>query len=36
MWAAVVYTMILNNFYGGYPTIEGEPYVAIEPGQPCS
>jgi hypothetical protein len=35
LWAAVVYTMILNNFFGGYPNIEGEPYVAIEPDQPC-
>jgi hypothetical protein len=34
-WAAVVYSMILNNFWGGYPTIEGEPYVAIEPDEPC-
>jgi hypothetical protein len=34
-WAAVVYSMILNNFWGGYPTIDGEPYVAIEPDQPC-
>lgn len=32
----VVYTMILNNFDGLMPTIEGEPYVAIEPDQPCS
>jgi hypothetical protein len=35
LWAAVVYTMILNNFHGGHPTIEGEPYVAIEPDQRC-
>lgn len=39
-WAAVVYSMILNNFSGIYPTIgiagdEGEPYVAIEPDLPC-
>ncbi len=34
-WAAFVYTMILNNFDGGYPTIDGEPYVAIELDQPC-
>jgi hypothetical protein len=34
-WAAAVYTMILTNFHGGYPVIEGEPYVAIEPDQPC-
>lgn len=34
-WAALVYTMILNNFFGGYPTIDGEPYVAIDPDQPC-
>ena len=34
-WAMVVYNMALNNFDGGYPTIDGEPYVAIEPDQPC-
>jgi hypothetical protein len=34
-WASVVYSMVLNNFYGGYPTIDGVPYVAIEPDQPC-
>jgi hypothetical protein len=34
-WAAVVYNMSLTNFYGGYPIIDGEPYVAIEPDQPC-
>lgn len=34
-WAAVVYSMILNNFWGGHPTIDGEPYFAIEPDQPC-
>jgi hypothetical protein len=34
-WAAVVYSMILENFSGGYPEIEGEPYVAIDPDQPC-
>jgi len=34
-WAAVVYSMIINNFFGGYPIIDGEPYVAIEPDQPC-
>jgi hypothetical protein len=34
-WAAVVYSMILNNFWGGYPTIDGEPYVAIEPDVTC-
>ena len=34
-WAAVVYSMILNNFHGGYPIFEGEPYVAIEPDLPC-
>jgi hypothetical protein len=35
LWAAVVYSMIINNFYSGYPVIDGEPYVAIEPDQPC-
>lgn len=34
-WAAVVYSMILNNFDGIHPVIEGEPYVAIEPDLPC-
>jgi hypothetical protein len=34
-WAVVVYTMIFTNFDGGHPTIDGEPYVAIEPDQPC-
>jgi len=39
-WAALVYTMVLKNFDGIHPTIgitggEGEPYVAIEPDQPC-
>jgi hypothetical protein len=34
-WAAVVYSMILNNFYDIHPVIDGEPYVAIEPDQPC-
>ncbi len=34
-WAAVVYSMILNNFYDIHPIIDGEPYVAIEPDQPC-
>lgn len=33
--AVVVYTMVLNNFDGIHPTIDGEPYVAIEPDQPC-
>lgn len=33
--AAFVYTMILNNFIGLIPDIDGEPYVAIEPDQPC-
>jgi hypothetical protein len=33
--AVVVYSMILNNFYGAHPTIDGEPYVAIEPDDPC-
>jgi hypothetical protein len=33
--AAVVYNMILDNFYDIYPTFDGEPYVAIEPDQPC-
>ncbi len=34
-WAVFVYTMVLTNFDGGHPTLEGEPYVAIEPDQPC-
>jgi hypothetical protein len=34
-WVAVVYNMVINNVYGGTPTIDGEPYVAIEPDQPC-
>lgn len=34
--AAIVYSVILNNFYGIMPVIDGEPYVAIEPDQPCS
>jgi hypothetical protein len=34
-WAAVVYSMILNNFFDIHPVIDGEPYVAIEPEQPC-
>jgi hypothetical protein len=34
-WAAFVYAMILDNFQGGSPTVDGEPYVAIEPDQPC-
>jgi hypothetical protein len=34
-WAVVVYTMALNNFDGGHPTIDGEPYVAIEPDVAC-
>jgi hypothetical protein len=33
--AAVVYSVILNNFVGGYPVVEGERYVAIEPELPC-
>jgi hypothetical protein len=33
---AFVYSMILNNFWGAHPTVDGEPYVAIEPDQPCS
>ena len=33
--AAFVYTMILNDFDGAHPTIDGEPYVAIEPDRPC-
>jgi hypothetical protein len=35
-WAVFVYTMSLNNFDGIMPTLEGEPYVAIEPDQPCA
>lgn len=34
-WAAIVYVMSLNNFSGITANIEGEPYVAIEPDQPC-
>ena len=33
--AVFVYTMVLNNFIGLVPNIEGEPYVAIEPDQSC-
>lgn len=33
--AVFVYTMVFTNFDGGHPTIDGEPYVAIEPDQPC-
>jgi hypothetical protein len=33
--AVFVYTMIFTNFDGGHPTIDGEPYVAIEPDRPC-
>ena len=33
--AVFVYTMVLNNFIGLVPDIYGEPYVAIEPDQPC-
>ncbi len=32
---AVVYTMVINNVYGATPIIDGEPYVALEPDQPC-
>jgi hypothetical protein len=40
-WAALVYHMVLVTFDGIVPTIgivnvEGEPYIAIEPDQPCS
>jgi len=34
-WMVFVYTMIFTNFDGGHPTVEGEPYVAIEPDQSC-
>lgn len=34
-WVAVVYNMVINNVYGASPIIDGEPYVAIEPEQPC-
>ncbi len=35
-WAAVVYTMILTDFsHEAHPVIDGEPYIAIEPNQPC-
>lgn len=33
--AAIVYSVILNNFYGIAPPYDGEPYQAIEPDQPC-
>lgn len=33
--AAIVYHVILNNFIGLMPPYDGEPYVAIEPDQPC-
>lgn len=33
--AAIVYSVILNNFYGLAPPYDGEPYQAIEPDQPC-
>lgn len=33
--AAIVYSVILNNFYGIAPPYEGEPYVAIEPDLSC-
>ena len=39
-WAPIVYFMILTNLDGtipgiGIPNVEPEPYVAIEPDQPC-
>lgn len=34
-WAAIVYSMSLNNFSGITANIDGEPYVAIEPDLPC-
>lgn len=33
--AAIVYSVILNNFIGLTPPYDGEPYVAIEPDPPC-
>ncbi|MCX4244005.1 hypothetical protein [Paraliomyxa miuraensis] len=33
--AAIVYSVILNNFDGLAPPYDGEPYIAIEPDQPC-
>lgn len=34
-WAVFVYSMVLNNFDGLEPVLDGEPYIAIEPDQPC-
>ena len=34
-WAAIVYSMSLNNFAGITANIDGELYTAIEPDQPC-
>ncbi len=33
--AAIVYSVILNNFIGLMPPYDGEPYAAIEPEPPC-
>jgi hypothetical protein len=33
--AAIVYSVILNNFIGLMPPYDGEPYAAIEPDPPC-
>jgi hypothetical protein len=33
--AALVYSIIEANFSGTTPIVDGEPYVAIEPDQPC-
>lgn len=33
--AAIVYSVILNNFIDLMPPYDGEPYAAIEPEQPC-
>lgn len=30
-----VYFLALNNLDGMVPIVDGEPYVAIEPDQPC-
>jgi hypothetical protein len=33
--AALIYSLIESHFLGGMPSVDGEPYVAIEPDQPC-
>jgi len=32
---ALVYSMVENNLVGLEPVVDGEPYVALEPDQPC-